>query len=216
MASYLFLIPALPCGGHQLLLGRTIIRDKAHWIAVPAVFASWVLSRARLLRRARQGRSDSTSTSSPGFRPALSTFQVSAPRRSADRDHAAGRHQRRLPGAHSTRLATCTGDRGYYRFFSYLPLFVFSMLMLVLADNFLLLFVFWEAVGLCSYLLIGYYFKRRSANNAAKKAFIVNRIGDLGFGLGIMWIFSAFGTLQFFGDTRCLRPGRDRHRQRAR
>ena len=70
------------------------------------------------------------------------------------------------------------------------------MLMLVLADNFLVLFVFWEAVGLCSYLLIGYYFQRRSANNAAKKAFIVNRIGDLGFGLGIMWIFSAFGTLE--------------------
>ena len=92
------------------------------------------------------------------------------------------------------------GDAGFYRFFSYLPLFVFSMLMLVLADNFLVLFIFWEAVGLCSYLLIGYYFQRRSANNAAKKAFIVNRIGDLGFGLGIMLIFSTFGTLDFFGD----------------
>ena len=78
------------------------------------------------------------------------------------------------------------GDGGYYRFFAYLPLFVFSMLMLVLADNFLLLFVFWEAVGLCSYLLIGFWYKRRSAVNAAKKAFIVNRVGDLGFGLGIM------------------------------
>ena len=61
------------------------------------------------------------------------------------------------------------GDPGYYRFFSYLPLFVFSMLMLVLADNLLVLFVFWEAVGLCSYLLIGYYFRRRSAGNAARE-----------------------------------------------
>ena len=87
---------------------------------------------------------------------------------------------------HVYSIGYMRGDPGYYRFFSYLPLFVFSMLMLVLADNFLLLFFFWEAVGLCSYLLIGYYFKRRSAANAAKKAFIVNRIGDLGFGLGIM------------------------------
>ena len=81
------------------------------------------------------------------------------------------------------------GDPGFYRFFSYLPLFVFSMVMLVLANNFMLLFVFWEAVGLCSYLLIGYYFRRKSAADAAKKAFIVNRIGDFGFGIGIMLIF---------------------------
>ena len=102
------------------------------------------------------------------------------------------------------------GDGGYYRFFSYLPLFVFSMLMLVLADNFLLIFVFWEAVGLCSYLLIGYYFKRRSADNAAKKAFIVNRIGDLGFGLGIMLIFADLRHAQLLRRGRRLRPGRPR------
>jgi NADH-quinone oxidoreductase subunit L len=74
------------------------------------------------------------------------------------------------------------------------------MLMLVLADNFLLLFVFWEGVGLCSYFLIGFWFKRRSAANAARKAFIVNRIGDLGFGLAIMWVFAALGTISFYGD----------------
>ncbi len=90
--------------------------------------------------------------------------------------------------------------RGYYRFFSYLPLFVFSMIMLVMADNFLTLFVFWEGVGLCSYLLIGYYYKRRSAGNAAKKAFIVNRIGDLGFGLGMMLIFTTLRHDLFFGE----------------
>ncbi|CAN5513060.1 NADH-quinone oxidoreductase subunit L [soil metagenome] len=89
------------------------------------------------------------------------------------------------------------GDPGYYRFFSYLPLFVFSMLMLVLADNFLVIFLGWELVGLSSYLLIGYYFRRTSANDAAKKAFIVNRIGDFGFGIGIMLIFVNLGTIMF-------------------
>ena len=76
------------------------------------------------------------------------------------------------------------GDPGYYRFFAYLNLFMFMMLTLVLADNLLLLFVGWEGVGLCSYLLIGYYIKRDVAGDAAKKAFIVNRIGDFGFVLG--------------------------------
>jgi NADH-quinone oxidoreductase subunit L len=88
-------------------------------------------------------------------------------------------------------------DPGFYRFFSYLPLFVFSMLILVLADNFVVLFLGWELVGLCSYLLIGYYFKRTSASDAAKKAFIVNRIGDVGFALGIFLIFVKFGSIVF-------------------
>src|ERR1041385_8669501 len=78
------------------------------------------------------------------------------------------------------------GDSGYYRFFAYLNLFMFAMLTLVLGDNFLLMFVGWEGVGLCSYLLIGFYFTKGFANDAAKKAFVVNRIGDLGFALGVM------------------------------
>ena len=88
-------------------------------------------------------------------------------------------------------------DGGYYRFFAYLPLFVFSMLMLVLADNYLLLFVFWEAVGLCSYFLVGFWFHRESANNAAVKAFWTNRVGDVGFGLGTMLVWTTFGTFTF-------------------
>ncbi len=75
-------------------------------------------------------------------------------------------------------------DPGYARFFTYLNLFVFSMVMLVLAGNFLVLYVFWEGVGLCSYLLIGFWYERQSASDAGKKAFIVNRVGDFGFGLG--------------------------------
>ena len=80
-------------------------------------------------------------------------------------------------------------DKGFYRFFAYLNLFMFAMLTLVLADNFLLMFVGWEGVGLCSYLLIGYYFDRKEAGSAAKKAFITNRVGDWGFVMGIMLVF---------------------------
>ncbi|RMG56407.1 MAG: NADH-quinone oxidoreductase subunit L [Acidobacteria bacterium] len=89
------------------------------------------------------------------------------------------------------------GDSGYYRFFAYMNLFMFMMLLLVLADNFLLMFVGWEGVGLCSYLLIGHYFTRQYAADAAKKAFIVNRIGDFGFALGIIFIFATFHTIRF-------------------
>jgi NADH-quinone oxidoreductase subunit L len=89
------------------------------------------------------------------------------------------------------------GEAGYYRYFSYLNLFVFMMSILVLADNFLLMFIGWEGVGLCSYLLIGYYFETRVAGDAAKKAFIVNRIGDFGFLLAVFLIFTTFGTLDF-------------------
>jgi NADH-quinone oxidoreductase subunit L len=88
-------------------------------------------------------------------------------------------------------------DSGYYRFFSYLNLFMFAMLTLVLANNFLMMFVGWEGVGLCSYLLIGFYFDKKSAGDAGKKAFIVNRIGDAGFILGMMLIFVHFGSLTF-------------------
>jgi len=88
-------------------------------------------------------------------------------------------------------------DQDYPRFFTYLNLFTVSMLLLVLADNYLLLFVGWEAVGLCSYLLIGFWFEKDSAANAGKKAFIVNRVGDFGFTLGILLLWSTLGTLNY-------------------
>jgi NADH-quinone oxidoreductase subunit L len=88
-------------------------------------------------------------------------------------------------------------DPGYRRFFSYLNLFMFFMLVLVLAANYLLMFVGWEGVGLCSYLLIGFFFLKPSATNAGNKAFWVNRIGDFGFILGVLLIFRTFGTLDF-------------------
>ena len=89
------------------------------------------------------------------------------------------------------------GDNGFYRYFTYLNLFTFSMLLLVLANNFLLMFIGWEGVGLCSYLLIGYWFEKKSASSAGKKAFIVNRIGDFGFILAILLIFVTFNTVDF-------------------
>ena len=89
------------------------------------------------------------------------------------------------------------GDSGYTRYFAYLNLFVFAMLILVLANNYLMMFVGWEGVGLCSYLLIGFWYEKKSATDAGKKAFIVNRIGDFGFLLGMFTLFAAFGTLDF-------------------
>src|SRR3954466_6099363 len=88
-------------------------------------------------------------------------------------------------------------DPGRWRFFTYLNFFMFSMLLLVLAENFLVLFVAWELVGLSSYLLIGFWYRRRSAALAAKKAFLVNRVGDMGFSLGIFAVWSVVGTLNF-------------------
>jgi NADH-quinone oxidoreductase subunit L len=92
-------------------------------------------------------------------------------------------------------------EGGYYRFFGYLNLFMFSMLMLILANNYVLMFVGWEGVGLCSYLLIGFYFQRKSASDAANKAFIVNRIGDAGFILGMFFIAWVCGSLRFVDVT---------------
>ncbi|MGH9787552.1 MAG: NADH-quinone oxidoreductase subunit L, partial [Candidatus Acidiferrales bacterium] len=90
-------------------------------------------------------------------------------------------------------------EGGYYRYFGYLNLFMFMMLTLVLASSFLMMFVGWEGVGLCSYLLIGFWFKKKSASDAANKAFIVNRVGDAGFLIGMFLLITTFGTLNFTG-----------------
>jgi NADH-quinone oxidoreductase subunit L len=89
------------------------------------------------------------------------------------------------------------GETGFYRFFAYMGLFMFAMLVLVMGSNFLMMFVGWEGVGLCSYLLIGYYFDRQEAANASRKAFITNRIGDFGFALAIFGIIATFGSAQY-------------------
>src|SRR5688572_8112283 len=102
---------------------------------------------------------------------------------------------------HLYSLGYMSHDPSYPRFFTYLNLFTFSMLVLVLANNFLLMFVGWELVGLCSYLLIGFWFTRPSASSAGKKAFIVNRVGDWGMLVALFFIWTSFGTYRFFGES---------------
>src|SRR5215217_7357736 len=89
------------------------------------------------------------------------------------------------------------GEAGFYRFFAYMGMFMFAMLVLVMGSNFLMMFVGWEGVGLCSYLLIGYYFDRQEAANASRKAFITNRVGDFGFALAIFGVIATFGSAQY-------------------
>ena len=111
---------------------------------------------------------------------------------------------------HIYTIGYMADDPGYQRFFSYISLFTFSMLMLVMSNNFLQLFFGWEAVGLVSYLLIGFWFKRPTAIFANMKAFIVNRVGDFGFILGIGLIVAYAGSLNYgevFGQTGAARRG---------
>ena len=196
MEQYLYLIPLLPLLAFviNLLFGR-FLRTAAHWIATPAVFASFLLSLLVFRQISATGqplRQDLyTWIQSGTFHIGINLF--------VDQLTAVMLIVVTSVGflVHVYSKGYMEGDPGFARFFAYLPFFVFSMLMLVLADNFLLLFFFWEGVGLASYLLIGFWFTRRSAASAAQKAFIVNRIGDLAFGLGLIWIFYQFGTLDF-------------------
>jgi NADH-quinone oxidoreductase subunit L len=193
MNSYL-LIPFLPLAAFviNILLGRKFIRGKAHLVAIAAVAASWVVSVVTLID-VMSGRT---------LDKDLYTWIVSG--------HftvSVGFLIDQLTAVMLIVVTTCStlihiysvgymhGDDGFYRFFSYLSLFTFCMLMLVMSNNFLQLYFGWEGVGLCSYFLIGYYFRKKSASDAGKKAFIVNRFGDFGFGLGIIVIFLTFGTV---------------------
>jgi len=101
---------------------------------------------------------------------------------------------------HLYSIGYMKGDPRFHQFFVYLNLFVFSMLMLVLGDNFVLMFLGWEGVGACSYFLVGFWFERPTAATAAKKAFVVNRVGDAGLMLGMFLLYSAVGTLTYFAD----------------
>ncbi len=204
MADLLFLIPLLPLVAFviNIFWGRSTIRGNAHLIAIPAAFGSWILS-ILTFREIYQDEHPITQSlftwiPSGDFLININLYvdQLTAIM---------------LLVVTSVGLLVCIysagymhGEDGYYRFYSYIPLFIFSMLMLVLSDNLLTLFIFWEAVGLCSYFLIGYYFNRRSATNAAKKAFIVNRVGDLAFGIGIMLTYWTFDTIYLHGEDGIL------------
>ena len=189
------LIPLLPFAAFLILgLFGHWIKDKAHLVAVPAVVVSLILSVLAFLQVA-EGRH----TSVP-----LYTWLTSGDLRiglgiSIDRLTACMLILVNTVSAlvHIYTIGYMHGEKGYARFFAYIALFTFSMLMLVMADNFLQLFVFWEAVGLCSYLLIGHWYERPSACSAATKAFVVNRIGDFGFLLGLLLVWYSFGSLEY-------------------
>ena len=189
------LIPLLPLASFLIVgIFEHWIRDKAHLVAVPAVIVSWGISVLAFLDVADGHHS---------------TLRLYTWLTSGMLDVHIGLTIDRLTSVmlllvttvstlvHVYTIGYMRGEPGYARFVSYIALFTFSMLMLVLADNFLQLFVFWEAVGLCSYLLIGHWYERPQAVSAATKAFIVNRVGDFGFMLGLLLVFTTFDSLDY-------------------
>jgi NADH-quinone oxidoreductase subunit L len=202
MESILFLIPMLPLVAFLLdfLLGRWVIGKKAHYPAWLAMGAAFILSVLAVIQVGTSGQ------------PLQQTLWHWMPGQYLGGFDAPFTIY--IDQLTSVMILIVTGvgflihvysagymahDPGFYRFFAYLSLFIFMMLVLVLADNYLVMFFGWEGVGLCSYLLIGFWYDRKTAADAAKKAFIVNRVGDLGFTVGMFLTFITFGTLSFYG-----------------
>ncbi|WHZ17621.1 MAG: NADH-ubiquinone oxidoreductase chain L [Nitrospira sp.] len=201
------LIPFLPLFSFLVVgIGEQWIKDRAHLVAVPAMVGSFVLSLLALYDVAT-GHSVNVplytwlTSGNLDIHIAISIDRLTAV-------------MLVLVTTVSTLVHIYTigymhGEPGYARFFAYIALFTFSMLMLVMADNLLQLFVFWEAVGLCSYLLIGHWYERPSPCSAATKAFLVNRIGDFGFLLGLFLVWYSFGSLDYvtvFAQAQDLAP----------
>lgn len=191
------LIPALPLAAFvvTLFLGKWWLKDSAHWIPILAMAASFVLSVAAFL--AIRGEEHAIVVELWRWIP-VGDFQVPI---AFHLDQLSAVMLLVVTGVGTLIFIYSKGymhhDPGYYRFFAYLSLFAFSMLMLVLGSNYLLLYLGWELVGLCSYYLIGFYYHKPSAASAGKKAFLTNRVGDFGFGIGVMLIFVTFGTLDY-------------------
>ncbi|HFC98712.1 MAG TPA: NADH-quinone oxidoreductase subunit L [Thermosulfurimonas dismutans] len=193
---YVVWVPGLPLLASviTLLFGRRYIRDKAHWLPCLAVFGSFLLS-LKVLWAVIHGTWANfdlfTWMAASGIKVGVG-FQI---------DPLSAMMLAMVTSLsfliHVYSIGYMADDPGYYRFFSYISLFTFSMLMLVSANNFLQLYFGWEAVGLCSYLLIGFWYEKKSAADAAKKAFIVNRFGDFGFALGVFLVFVFFGSLYY-------------------
>jgi NADH-quinone oxidoreductase subunit L len=189
------LIPLLPLGSFLILgLFGHWIKDKAHLVAVPAVVVSWLLSLLVFFDVA-----DGHQTSFPLYTWLTSGMLDIHIGFSIDRLTAVMLLLVTTVSSlvHIYTIGYMHGEPGYARFFSYIALFTFSMLMLVMADNLLQLFIFWEAVGLCSYLLIGHWYERPAACAAATKAFVINRVGDFGFMLGLLLVWYSFGSLDY-------------------
>lgn len=195
MDKYL-LIPLLPLIAFtiNIIFGRKIIKDKAHWIAILAVLGSFVIA---------------VSTFMEVLNGKIINYDVYSWIVSGSFKVTVGFLIDQLTAimlivvtsvsllVHMYSVGYMHDDKGYYRFFAYLSLFTFSMLMLVMGNNLLQLYFGWEAVGLCSYFLIGFWYEKKSASDAGKKAFIVNRFGDFGFGIGVIMIFLTLGALHY-------------------
>jgi NADH-quinone oxidoreductase subunit L len=201
----IWLAPALPLAGAVVLLiaGRSL-RRPAGWLASTLVGAAFVVALLALVDLLGFGAEERTVTVRLFDWISVGRFQAPM--------------ELRVDPLSMVMALTVTGvsflihvysvgymaeDSRFSRYFAYLNLFVFSMLMLVLANNFVVLYLGWELVGLCSYLLIAFWFERKAAADGGKKAFIVNRIGDFGFALGIFLIFAHFGSVEF---SRVLDP----------
>jgi NADH-quinone oxidoreductase subunit L len=206
MENFLWVIPAAPLAAFliTILFGRDVLKSQAHWPGIIGVGISFICAILTFFQvlGLKSGESLNNhlftwmNTGSYDFDRLQ--FNVPVTLRA---DHLTAVMLLVVTSVgllvHIYSVGYMHGDGGYYRFFSYLPLFVFSMLMLVLANSYLLLFAFWEAVGLCSYLLVGFWFHRPDANNAAMKAFWTTRVGDIGFGLGTMLVWTTFGTFTY-------------------
>ncbi|MFA6001028.1 MAG: NADH-quinone oxidoreductase subunit L [Thermoleophilia bacterium] len=198
MKTIVLLIPLLPLVSFVItgLFGKRYFKEKSHYLSVAAVAVSWALSMyvlVKIMGGERLNWQVYQWIAAGSFKVDIGIL--------VDPLTAVMLLVVSTVGfmVHVYSIGYMKDDGGYYRFFAYLNLFMFSMFMLVLANNYLLLYVFWEAVGLCSYLLISFWFPKKSAANAGTKAFLVNRVGDFGFGLGIMLIFLTVGTLSYTG-----------------
>ncbi len=224
----LILIPALPLAAAVIaaLLGPKLLRGLSHWPVVLAIIGSFVCSLV-FLREVAQRQ---VQASAAGYEEVVTlwtwanvenAYELKANPPAVQAADAGWRDFRvqvalRADALTSIMLAMVTfvsalvavyasgymqGDRGYWRFFAYIGLFVFSMTMLVSVSNFVLLFVFWEAVGVCSYLLIGFWYQKPEAAAAGKKAFLVNRVGDFAFTVALFLIWCTYGTLNYHDST---------------
>ena len=196
MIEYVWLVPGFPLLGALVngLFGRTHIRDRAHWVAVPAAGLSFLV--ALFVSIEVIGGRIRDADIFPWIVAGALEVPVGV---LIDPLSAVMIFTVTSVGflVHVYSAKYMHGDPGYHRYFTYLNLFLFAMLILVLANNYLLMFVGWEAVGVCSFLLIGFWYERKSAGDAASKAFIVNRVGDAGFLLGLFLMWSTLGSFRF-------------------
>lgn len=222
ISTLLVLIPALPLSATLVtaLMGKRLLREQSHWPTVLAIGLACAASIVLLVQVYQESpRGEERAAEKMGYERVFTLWTWADVERAYGPVAAAGEHRDfrvdvtlRADPLTAVMLAMVTfisllvavysigymhGDPGYWRFFTYISLFVFSMTMLVSVSNFLLLYVFWEAVGLCSYLLIGFWFEKPAASAAGMKAFLVNRVGDFGFALGVFLIWTTYGTLNF-------------------